>query len=199
MNLLDVVTINSKGQYDGYIKILENAVSFFPSYARYEINPKGNIELTPDGEAIIRGRIHSYFLFKTVMRELRRYRRKHGIENPVFGVTQIVILDIYRRFERGRFKRGVDAVHDYVTDEVGFVSLWKSEYFRDENAPNMITAHAIGHNKGLKHHIAPDDFMYTWLTRLFEKNSLEENQPVPQRLSELCQKCKNILKKNKNV
>jgi hypothetical protein len=66
----------------------------------------------------------------------------------------------YYDFREDRFSRIVNLVRDYVASDVGMVSIYGS----DEESAVRISAHGLGHNRGLLHHPDPIGLMYVGLT-----------------------------------
>ena len=63
------------------------------------------------------------------------------------------------RLESNVFQNVAGLVRDYVTDDVGMVSLFET----DEEEGRRVAAHGLSHNRGLVHHEEPLGLMYVGL------------------------------------
>jgi len=97
------------------------------------------------------------------------------------AMTHDPVIVMYHRFEVDRFKRTINIVHDYVSNDVGMISLYET----DEDAVAKVAAHGLGHNQGLAHHVEPVDLMYVGL---LHGRSIE--------IDGFCNECKRKLKKS---
>ena len=90
------------------------------------------------------------------MRALKKLLKSRGI---LIGLTLDPIIVSYVQFDADRFRRVINLVRDYVTSDVGFISLFDTY----EETAIRISAHGLGHNQGLTHHQELVDLMYVWL------------------------------------
>ncbi len=158
--MLDIITINEDLEdKDEIIEIVWKAYKYFPDGLWSGIEYFGNLELKYDVKIRSESKVYGAFIFKRLLERIRDVRRRLGIKDLLLGVTHDPVVTVYRRFEEKSFRNIVNLIYDYVSSEVGFVSLFNVAV----DFSSLIVAHGLGHNQGLKHHIKPVDVMYSSL------------------------------------
>lgn len=162
MKSFDMLTINEKMQSrEDLLDIMWRAISYFPEGIWEEINYVGNVAVKQDLQIKSKQEVFGAFLFARLLRRIRAMRGMYRVEDLLLGVTHDPVVVVYHRFEVDRFRRIVSLVHDYVSSEVGVISLFDTK----EDATMKVAAHGLGHNRGLGHHSEPVDLMYEGLLR----------------------------------
>ncbi len=159
MGFIDVLTIN-QGLKDGdVVEILWRSLKYFPEDVWEGINYVGDIKIDNDINIVFKGESYEAFLFNNLFERMRRLKRAFETENLLLALTHDPVVAPYYRFEGGRFRRVVNLVRDYISEELGILSLFEVE----EEASTLIAAHGLGHSQGLGHHPEPIDLMYVGL------------------------------------
>jgi hypothetical protein len=163
MQAINVLTITSGRENDrDLVKIIENARDYFPEKTWDEIRHLEELSLEHDVKIAV-GREHSEaFLFEKLVKRVGKMKGSEGLSNLLLGITTDPIVALYHSFDGTRFRRTVYLVHDYVSERVGVVSLFRV----NSNSSSKVVAHGLGHNRGLSHHVKPIDLMYPGLLRL---------------------------------
>ena len=76
------------------------------------------------------------------MKELKRIL---NVKDLLLALTLDPVVLVYHRFLSNGFKRVVNLVRDYVSDDIGVISLFET----DGEIGIKIAAHGLGHNQGL--------------------------------------------------
>lgn len=180
---LDLLTINDEpGNKEDLVEIMWRAFRYFPEGLWTGVNYVGNVNVKHDLEIESNEEVHGAFIFSRLVRKVRKMKRCRRIEDLLLAVTHDPVIIMYHRFELEKFKRIIDLVHDYVSNDVGILSLFNT----DEQVGTKIAAHGLGHNQGLAHHTEPIDLMYV---RLLKGN--------PIKIDGFCIECKKKLKNKK--
>ncbi|MBS7654423.1 MAG: hypothetical protein QXR06_03665 [Candidatus Bathyarchaeia archaeon] len=157
MPLLDVVTVNEEHENkEDLLEVIWRALEYFPGGLWEGANYLGNLNIKYDLKIKSKDDVYGAFMFSSLMEKIRRVRRMLQVKDLLLAVTCDPIITVYHRFEDGGFKRVANLVYDYVSSEIGVVSLFRIEY--DRNAARVV-AHGLGHNQGLRHHAEPIDVM----------------------------------------
>ena len=181
MQSLDLLTINDQpSNKEDLIEIMWRAFRYFPEGLWTGVNYVGNVNVKHDLEIESNEEAHGAFIFSRLVSKVRRMKNSLRIEDLLLAVTHDPVIIMYHRFEVKKFKRIVDLVHDYVSDDVGILSLFD----KDEEVVTKITAHGLGHNQGLTHHAEPIDLMYVRLLK---------GDPI--KIDGFCIECQQKLKK----
>lgn len=181
MPSLDMLSINEElGNKEDLVEVMWKAFTYFPRGIWEGVNYLGDVSVKCDLKIRSKEEVRRAFVFSHLMRRIREMRDMLRIENLLLAVTHDPVLVMFHRFEVDRFKRIVNVVHDYVSDDVGMISLFET----DEDATTKMAAHGLGHNQGLMHHAEPVDLMYAGL--------LGGN---PIKIDGFCSKCQRKLKK----
>lgn len=183
MQSLDLLTINEDlRSKEDLVEVMWKAFDYFPRGIWEGVNFVGNVSVEWDLRIKSREMSFGAFLFSRLLRKVRELRSRLGVEDLLLGVTHDPVIVLYHRFEVDRFRRVVNLVHDYVSSDVGMISLFEME----EDAAAKVAAHGLGHNRGLGHHLEPVDLMY---------EGLLHGKPI--RIDGFCDECKRKLKKRK--
>ncbi len=160
LNLLTVA--QEAGDATDLVQIVDDAKAFFPTEAWYEIRYLGELSLKHDLEIMEGGKASGAFLFKKLLQRFRKVKDASGVVGLLLGITPKPVVDLYYSLEGGILRKTVFFVHDYVSEKIGVVSLFKLA----EAAASKVVAHGLGHNHGLRHHLEPTDLMHSELLRL---------------------------------
>jgi hypothetical protein len=153
---LDVLTINEDSENeDELIEIVGQACKYFPKGTWRSIEYLGNLNIEHDVKVVFDARIYGAFILERLLRRIRKLKNMFKILKLLLGITSNPIVTFYYKFETGNYQRIVNIVHDYVSDDVGVVSLFKAK----DVFAKMLIAHGLGHNRGLTHHFDPVDLM----------------------------------------
>jgi hypothetical protein len=181
VRLIDVLTINEDPKNEEeLIEIVEQACEYFPRGNWEGIEYLGNLNMEHDVKITSNRGVYGAFIFEKLVMKIRKLKSMFNAFELLLGITPDPIVTIYYRFERRTYERMVNLIHDYVSRDVGVVSLFRVE---DGSASRLI-AHGLGHNRGLRHHVDPIDLMYVDLL----------NHPMLNREA-FCRECTNKLKK----
>ncbi|MFQ6064843.1 MAG: hypothetical protein ACE5L6_05135 [Candidatus Bathyarchaeia archaeon] len=157
MQLLDMLTINEEPKSkEGLLETIWKAFDYFPRGIWEEIRFVGNIIVKYDLKIKTREKIYGAFIFNNLMRKIREIKNVFESRGLLLAVTYDPVISVYHQFELESFKRIINLVRDYVSRDVGMLSLFE---ILDETA-TRVAAHGLGHNQGLKHHVEPIDLMY---------------------------------------
>jgi len=180
---LDMLTINEElRNEEDLVEVIWKAFTYFPEGIWKGVNYVGNINVKCDLKIKTEEEDCGGFTFPRLIRKIRKMKSTFGIDDLLLGVTHDPVIFIYHQFEVDRIRRVVNLVHDYVSNDVGVISLFDT----DKDAPAKVTAHGLGHNQGLEHHADPVDLMYTGLLH---------GKPI--KIDGFCDECKRKLKKIK--
>lgn len=162
MQSINVLTINGEPENGlDLVKVAEDARGYFPTETWNDIKYLGKLSLNHDAKIVASGESFGAFLFDKLTKRIRRIKDSHGLMNLLLGITSDPILAMYYFFDGKHFKRALYLVHDYVTEAIGVVSLFRV----NERRSSKVVAHGLGHSKGLRHHQEPIDIMYSGLLR----------------------------------
>ena len=181
---LDLLTINEDlRNREDLAEIFWKAFEYFPDGVWRETSFVGNLNVRFDLEIRLDEVFHGAFIFSHLLRRIRKMKDLLRIEDLLLGVTHDPVIVMYYRFDVDRFRQIVDIVHDYVSDDVGLISLFET----DEGVFPRIAAHGLGHSLGLKHHAQPLDLMYIGLLH---------GSPIS--INGFCEECKGKLNKRRS-
>jgi len=162
MRSINVLTVNEEPENErDLVKIVEDARSYFPTETWDDIRYLGKLCLKHDVEIAASGESFGAFLFEKLTKRIGRIKDSHRLMNLLLGITPDPIVAIYPFFDGKHFKRALYLVHDYVTETVGVVSLFRL----NRGSSSKVVAHGLGHSRGLQHHLQPIDLMYSELLR----------------------------------
>jgi len=160
LQLLDVLTLNQEPRTGEELTgLVREAMRYFPEETWEGVNYLGNLDLEHHVRIEANETPRGAFIVNTLldrMRELRRLLESRGL---LLGLTRDPVILSYYRFDVDRFRRVINLVRDYVTSDVGLISLFET----DEETAVRVSAHGLGHNQGLIHHPEPVDLMYVGL------------------------------------
>jgi len=163
MGSINILTINEEPEDKrDLVKIIENATNYFPSETWDDIYYIGKLNLEHDFKITLSEEFLGAFLFEKLIDRIKKIRDSDKLMSILLGITPDPIVALYYSFDGKNFKRALYLVHDYVTEKAGVVSLFKV----NKESSSKVVAHGLGHNKGLRHHVAPIDLMYSELLRL---------------------------------
>ena len=162
MRSIGVLLINGepKNKRD-VIKIVEDASSYFPTETWDDVKYFAKLMLEHDVTIATGGESFGAFLFEKLTRRILKIKHSSSSMNLLLGITPDPIVVIYYFLDGRRYKKTLHLVHDYVDEGIGVVSLFRV----NEGSSSKVVAHGLGHNRGLRHHLEPIDFMYTELLR----------------------------------
>lgn len=182
MQSLDMLTINEEfGNSEALAEIMWRAFSYFPRGIWEGVDFVGNISVKCDLKIRSKGEVYGALIFSHLLRRIKEMKNTLRTEDLLLAVTHDPVIVMYHRFEVDRFKRIVTIVRDYVSNDVGMISLYET----DEDAAAKIAAHGLGHNQGLTHHAEPIDLMYAGLLH---------GRPIE--IDGFCNECRRKLKKS---
>ncbi|MEM3816105.1 MAG: hypothetical protein QW341_04590 [Candidatus Bathyarchaeia archaeon] len=160
MPSIEALTVNEKEEnIEEILEVIWRAVEYFPRGLWEEVNYIGNINVKHDLKVKIKEEMYNAFIFNNLIEKVRGIRKLLQVKNLLLAVTREPVIAIYHRFEDKRLSRFASIVHDYVSSDVGLVSLFRV----GEDVGTKIIAHGLGHSRGLKHHTKPIDMMYEGL------------------------------------
>ncbi len=176
MSLLDTFTLNeSVKDEEGLIEILWRALNFFPEELWDGINYLGNMSMEHHLKIRTKEELYGAFTVEKLVKKIRELKRRFGTRNLLLALTHDPVILTYYRLEKTGFQRKINLVRDYVTKDVGLVSLFEI----DDETGVKVVAHGLGHHHELEHHLNPVDIMYFRLlngTPLREKGFCRECQ-----------------------
>ncbi|UCE96482.1 MAG: hypothetical protein JSV51_02460 [Candidatus Bathyarchaeota archaeon] len=147
------------------VRVVEDAKSHFPSETWAEIRYLGKLRLEHDIKIALSKDTHKRsfgaLLSEKLIKRINKVKDSDGLMSLILGVTPDPIVAMHYFLDGGSFKRVLYLVHDYVTEKVGIVSLFRVR----ENDSTRVVAHGLGHNRGLRHHMKPIDLMYSELLK----------------------------------
>ena len=162
MRSITVLTISGKTEdKEDVVEIVEDASGYFPTDTWDDIIYIGKISLEHDFKVATGRESYGAFLFQKLIKRIRKVRDSNRLISLLLGITSDPIVAVHHFFDRTNFKRAFYLVHDYVDEKAGVVSLFQVE----EETSSKLVAHGLGHNRGLSHHIAPIDLMYSELLK----------------------------------
>ena len=160
MQVIDVLTINEEPENEqDMVKIAEDAMRYFPFGTWNDVRYLGKLSLDHDVEITTSEESLGAFLFKKLIKRIRRIGNSYGASNLLLGMTPEPVVGTYCFLEGTHLKRTSYLVHDYVSEAVGIASLFRV----GEGSSSKMVAHGLGHSKGLVHHTEPIDLMYSEL------------------------------------
>ena len=160
MQSISVLTINKEPESEqDLVKIAEGAIRYFHTGTSNDVMYLGKLSLDHDVKVATSQECLGAFLFKTLIRRIRRLRDSYRATNFWLGMTPDPVVDMYCFLEGTHLKRASYLVHDYMTEAVGIASLFRV----NEGFSSKIVAHGLGHSRGLLHHADPIDLMYSEL------------------------------------
>jgi len=178
MGSIDVLTVNEEpeSQVD-LIRVVEEAKNYFPTEIWDDVRYIGKLKMNHD-VTITTGEEHrGAFLVEKITKRIKRIRDCE-LMNLLLGITTDPVIAMYYYFDGNLFRRSLFLVHDYVSEKIGIVSLFRVK----EGSASKVVAHGLGHNRGLVHHYKPIDLMYS---RLLNALTL--------RIEGFCKDCKSKL------
>lgn len=182
MQSLDMLTINEEFMNrEDLVEMMWKAFSYFPRGIWEGVNFVGNMNVKCDLKIRSKQDVCGAFIFSHLLRKIKEMKNILKTEDLLLAMTHDPVIAVYHRFEVDRFKRTINIVHDYVSNDVGMVSLYET----DEDAAAKVAAHGLGHNQGLTHHAEPIDLMY---------EGLLHGRPIE--IDGFCNECKRKLKKS---
>ena len=160
---LEVLTINKGFEGDDLLEIMWRALNHFPRGLWDRVNYLGDVGMKYDVKVRSRENIYNVFIFNNLIERIRRIRRMLQMKDLLLAVTRDPVIAIYHRFkfEVEGISQIASLVHDYVSSDLGIVSLFRV----NEETASKIVAHGLGHNQGLRHHVEPIDIMYEGLLK----------------------------------
>ena len=159
---INVLTINEQVEDErDLVKIIEDAKDYFPTKTWDVVRYLGKLSLEHDFKIAINEESTGAFLFERLVERIEKIKTSDKLMNLLLGITPDPIVASYYFFDGSNFKKARYLVHDYVTEKVGVVSLFKVE----DEASSKVVAHGLGHNRGLRHHAEPIDLMYSGLLK----------------------------------
>lgn len=157
MPSIEMLTINETHEdVEEIINIIWRAIEYFPNGLWNEINYLGNANIRYDVKVKFKETMYSAFIFDRLIEKIRRIKRTLQIRDLLLAVTRDPVIAVYHRLEAKKIRRAANIVYDYMSTDVGIVSLFNIE----EKAATKVTAHGLGHSRGLRHHTKPIDIMY---------------------------------------
>ena len=159
MGSIDVLTVNEEpeSQVD-LIRVVEEAKNYFPTEIWDDVRYIGKLKMNHD-VTITTGEEHrGAFLVEKITKRIKRIR-DCKLMNLLLGITTDPVIAMYYYFDGNLFRRSLFLVHDYVSEKIGIVSLFRIT----EESASKVVAHGLGHNRGLVHHYKPIDLMYSKL------------------------------------
>lgn len=154
-----MLTINEMKNREDLIEVIWKAFDYFPKGRWGGVKFLGNINMEHDLEISSKEEIYSAFIFNNLLGKIRELKNMLKIDDLLLALTFDPVVVIYHRLMSNGFGRIVNLVRDYVSKDVGMISLFEI----DEKTGVKIAAHGLGHNQGLNHHEEPIDFMYVGL------------------------------------
>lgn len=178
---IGTLTINENAENVANLsEIVYAAIKYFPKGTWSEVEYFGNIKIKHKFQIKLQEKVFGALIFEEMIGKLKEMKNILGFKGLLLALTHDPLIRINYYFEGGRFKRFVSWIHDYVVKTIGVVSFFKIE----EETTIMVTAHGLGHNQGLAHHLEPVDLMYVGLL---------ENKPIKK--IGFCEDCEQRLEK----
>ncbi|MFP3985571.1 MAG: hypothetical protein ACLFU9_06370 [Candidatus Bathyarchaeia archaeon] len=162
MSAIKVLTINAELESEEeLVKIVEGARKYFPSETWNNIQYVGELSLKHEFQIALNEKSFGALFFEKLLNKLERIKGANRLVNLLLGITPDPIVAFYYFFDGKNFKKSFYFIHDYVAEKTGVVSLFQV----DEEMSSKVVAHGLGHNRGLRHHAEPIDFMYSGLLK----------------------------------
>jgi hypothetical protein len=179
VQLLDVFTLNQDSQ-DRWelIEIVQLAMEYFPDKIWDGVKYIGNMDVTHNFKIKINQELRGAFDINVLIKRIRELRVLLEIDNLLLALTSDPVVLSYYRYGADKFNRILSLVKDFVASDIGLISLFDT----DEETAIRISAHGLGHSKGLIHHSEPLDLMYVGLL-----------DGSPLRNNSFCEDCKKKL------
>lgn len=171
---MEMLTINEAGKsIEDILEIIWRALEYFPKGVWDEVRYLGNADMRHDVRVEIKGSLYKAFILNSLLNKIRRIREAMKIKDLLLAVTLDPIIAVYPKLELKRISHIVSLVQDYVSNDIGVISLFNIE----DNIAPKVTAHGLGHSKGLRHHSEPIDLMYEGLlkSRNLDKDGFCDN------------------------
>ena len=160
MQLLDVLTLNQEPRTGEELTgLVREAMRYFPEETWEGVNYLGNLDLEHHVRIKADEKSQGAFIVNTLLEKMRELRNLLESRGLLLGLTQDPVILSYYRFDVDRFRRIINLVRDYVSSDVGLISLFET----NEETAIRVSAHGLGHNQGLIHHSDPVDLMYVGL------------------------------------
>lgn len=158
-----MLTINMGFKDDDLLEIMWRALNYFPRGLWDKVNYLGDINMKYDVKVRSKKNIYNAFIFNNLIEKIRKIRKMLQMKDLLLAVTCDPVIAIYHRFrfEVEGISQIASLIHDYVSSDVGIVSLFRV----NEETASKIVAHGLGHNQGLRHHMEPIDIMYEGLLK----------------------------------
>lgn len=162
MPSIEMLTVNEAYRsVEDILEILSRALEYFPKGLWDGIDYLGNINMKYDVKVRFKEATYGAFILSNFIEKIRKIRRILQIKDLLLAVTQDPVIDVYPMLDYEKIRRVARLIHDFVSTDIGVVSLFNIE---GEGAIK-VTAHGLGHNRGLRHHNEPIDLMYEGLLR----------------------------------
>lgn len=159
---INVLTINEKAENEtDVINVIETAKDYFPVETWGIVQYLGKVSLEHDVKIVINEESLGAFLFERLIRRIRKMKDSDKFRTLLLGLTPDPIIALSYFFDGINFRRTSYVVHDYITEKVGIVSMFR---VKNEKLCKVV-AHGLGHNRGLCHHLKPVDLMHPELLR----------------------------------
>lgn len=157
---IEMLSINDACKnLEDFLEIVWRAVEYFPKGVWDEVKYLGNIVIKHDIKIEINGAFYEAFIFNNLLDKVKRVRMAIKAKDLLLAVTGDPVVAIYSRLGSRGVRRMATLVHDYVSTDIGIISLFA---IKGESA-SMVAAHGLGHSRGLRHHSKPIDLMYEGL------------------------------------
>lgn len=162
MPSMKMLTVNEAGKsIENIIEIIWRALEYFPKGMWDEVRYLGNANIKYDVKIEIKGMLYKAFLFNNLLGKIKKIRGAMGIRDLLLAITVDPVVAVYPKIGSAGISHIVNLVRDYASSDVGIVSLFAME----DDTAIMVTAHGLGHSRGLRHHSEPIDLMYEGLLR----------------------------------
>ncbi|MEM1674895.1 MAG: hypothetical protein QXN24_03920 [Candidatus Bathyarchaeia archaeon] len=162
MPSLEVLTVNEASRsIEEILEIIWRALEYFPRGLWDEVMYIGNADIKYDIKVEIKGESYRAFIFNNLLGKIKRIREAMKIKDLLLAVTANPVIAIYSKLGSKGISRVASLVHDYLSSDIGIVSLFAMK----DDATTMVTAHGLGHSRGLRHHAEPIDLMYEGLLK----------------------------------
>jgi len=160
LQLVEVLTLNEDTR-DGeeLLEVIWGALKYFPGYTWESVNYRGNLDIGHHLEIERDSRRYGAFLVNRLVSHVRKLKKAFRTDALLLALTRDPVIITFFRLESNVFRNVAGLVRDYVTDDVGMVSLFET----DEEDGRRVAAHGLGHNRGLVHHEEPLGLMYVGL------------------------------------
>ena len=153
-----VLNQDSKDRWE-LIDIVHKAMEYFPDKLWDGIKYIGNIDTSHNIKIKINQELRGAFDVNELVKQIRVLRKLLEINNLLLALTLDPVVLSYYRYGADKFSRILSLVKDFVASDIGLISLFDT----DEETAIRISAHGLGHSKGLIHHSKPLDLMYVGL------------------------------------